>query len=126
MAHYILWTNKVHTDPPICIENPTTVTGMPKLIDGFSIDSEFCNTCFKGKTIVKCRNCPKCFYSVLPEKFNAFGRDYNLAELDKAIRSKTQISDRNLIAIANNFVFDIICPSCGQTQRYALKDIKMI
>ena len=116
----------VHTDPPICIQNPITIIGLSKPIDGFYINSEFCNTCFKGKTIVKCKNCPKCFYSILPEKFNFFGRDYDLAKLDKAIRSKTHIDDGRLVAVANNFVFDIVCPSCEQIHRYTLKDIRII
>ncbi|MGI0047490.1 MAG: hypothetical protein ACREBB_09955 [Nitrosotalea sp.] len=126
MAHYILWDDRVHTDPPICIENPIPITGLSKPIDNFYMDSEFCTICFKGKTIVKCKNGPKCFYSILPEKFNFLGKVCNLAELDRAIRDEPQVADGKLVDVARNFVTDIVCPSCGQTHRYTLKDIKII
>ncbi len=126
MASYLLWQNKVHIDPPICVKNPNEIVERSKPVESFDIDNEFCPRCFKGTSIIKCKNCPKCFYTVLPEKINLFGKDYDLALLEKEFRTQTQFTDERLTAKAEDFVFDITCPSCKKILRYTLKEIKII
>ena len=90
------------------------------------MDNEFCTTCFRGTAIIKCKNCPKCFYSILPKTINFFGKEYDLAELDKEIRSETPMAGGKLVAEAKDFEFQIGCPACKQTLGYGIKDIKII
>ena len=127
MAHYILWGDRIHTDPPTCVNNPSNITGTSRRVEGFDYDNEFCAICFKGRSIVKCKNCPKTFFSILPEKVTLLGTEYDLAELDKKIHSEVQFSDKaKLVAELDGFAMSITCPACKQIHPYTVSDVKII